>query len=127
MQTPVATNIHHAVLSMLFAVRRWLSSLEVKGRLIQARVMQTPLSADVYYTVLSMLLTVLRLLASLEFEGRAYLAVLLAEMIHFHRQQARPRVFGKMSPAKRLQQLRKGRRTQLSILRLAKAHLPSFM
>ena len=85
------------------------------------------LAADVDHAVLGMLFTVRRSFAFLEIEGRMNLVVPLAEIIHFCHHLARPRVSGKMSLAKQLQQPRRGRRTQLSILRLAKAHLPSFM
>lgn len=62
MQAHVA-NIHHAVLSVLPAVRRHLLADHIEVRVLRAGVIQTAPAANIYHAVLRMLFAVRRQLA----------------------------------------------------------------
>ena len=72
----LSVDVHHAVLRMLFAVRRRLEPYEIIVRYLRAGTMRAKLFADAHHAVLSMLLTVFRLLASLDIEVRTPLTKL---------------------------------------------------
>ena len=57
LQAILATDVHHAVLSVLLAEHRHLAALDIKPWLFRAGIMRAMLVDDVHHTFLSMFLT----------------------------------------------------------------------
>lgn len=64
MYAPFADYIHHAVISMFFAVRRGLAADQIETGVLRAGVIKATLTGGVHDAVLSMLLAERRLFAA---------------------------------------------------------------
>ena len=73
MRAAPAFNAHHAIHSMLLAVR-CRPTLDIAGRLFDARVMRAALAFNAHHAIHSMLLAVRCRLATLDIEGRSFCA-----------------------------------------------------
>ena len=93
--------MHHALLSMLPAVRWPLASLEIIPGLLHTGFMRAALAYNVYHAVLSMLLAVCRRLA-FEMEGRLHSAF-FTEAPHFRDNLVRRNASSLTASAERLQ------------------------
>ena len=74
MSATSAKDVHHAIHSMLLAVRCRLAVLDIEGRLFCAGVVQAALAFNAHHAIHSMLLAVCCCLATLDIEGRMFCA-----------------------------------------------------
>ena len=70
MSASPGSNVHHTVLGMLLALCGSLAALDIKVRILDARVMRATLVANIHHAIFSILLAECSRLAAFEVEGQ---------------------------------------------------------